>query len=330
MKVSIILPVYNVEKYIDETMDSITNQTMPIDDIEVIFVDDNSTDSSKKIIKKYINKYKHFKGVFLESNSGSCGKPRNVGINYITAEYVIFGDPDDIFLEDACENLYNNAKENNSDIVMGKFIQFDSKGLSYDKMDKVLTKKITNCKIEDYPNLLKTSYNMMKKVYKTDFIRENRLLFPENVISQDSVFTVESFFKAKRISYIPEFVFKYRIREEKYNLSATQRINVKYFEDFIFVRNKVMELYEEYGKINYIDTRYTRDVNWLLTQFERNIEDSNDNIIKICNVITEFLTHFYKYNVSINPEKDKLVNLIINKKYDEIFKLINREKSYGV
>ena len=314
MKVSIILPVYNVEKYIDETMESIINQTMSIEDIEVIFIDDNSTDNSKEIIKKYINEYKHFKGVFLESNSGSCGKPRNVGIDYITGEYVIFGDPDDIFLEDACEKLYNCAKENKSDIVIGKFVQFDSKGLSYDKMDKVLTEKIINCKIEECPELLKTSYNMMKKIYKTDFVKEKKLLFPENVISQDSVFTVESFFKARRISYIPEFIFKYRIRQEKDNLSATQRINKKYFEDFIFVRNRVIELYEEYEKINYIDTRYARDVNWLLTQFERNIETSNENIIKICNIISGFLTNFNKYNISINSEKDKLVNLIINKK----------------
>lgn len=330
MKVSIILPVYNVEKYIDETMESIINQTMSIEDIEVIFIDDNSTDNSKEIIKKYINEYKHFKGVFLESNSGSCGKPRNVGIDYITGEYVIFGDPDDIFLEDACEKLYNCAKENKSDIVIGKFVQFDSKGLSYDKMDKVLTEKIINCKIEECPELLKTSYNMMKKIYKTDFVKEKKLLFPENVISQDSVFTVESFFKARRISYIPEFIFKYRIRQEKDNLSATQRINKKYFEDFIFVRNRVIELYEEYEKINYIDTRYARDVNWLLTQFERNIETSNENIIKICNIISGFLTNFNKYNISINSEKDKLVNLIINKKYDDIFRLINRNKNYEV
>ena len=330
MKISIILPVYNVEKYIDETMNSIINQTMPIEDIEVIFVDDNSTDNSREIIKLYTNKYKHFKGVFLECNSGSCGKPRNIGIDYITGEYVIFGDPDDIFLNDACEKLYNCAKKNDSDIVMGKFIQFDSKGTSYDKMDKILTNEIINCKIEEYPDLLKTSYNMMKKIYKSSYVKEKKLFFPENVISQDSVFTVESFFKANKISYIPEFIFKYRIREEEKNLSATQKINIKYFEDFIFVRNRVMQLYDEYGKIDYIETRYARDVNWLLSQFERNIETSKDNIIKICNIIRGFLIHSNNYNITLNNNRHKLLNFIIKENYTEIFKFINKDKNNAV
>ena len=118
-KISIVIPVYNVSDHIQRAFDSILNQTIGFENLEVIFVDDASTDGSDQITKKYADNYDNVKGIFLENNSGSAGKPRNVGISNATSDYVIFLDPDDLFMDNACEILFDEIEGENCDIVSG-------------------------------------------------------------------------------------------------------------------------------------------------------------------------------------------------------------------
>ena len=87
-KISIIMPIFNVEKYLKRALNSIINQTMDFRDIEVIMVDDCSTDNSRKIIEEYSNKYSNFIGIYHEKNSGCAGVPRNTGLKRASAEYM--------------------------------------------------------------------------------------------------------------------------------------------------------------------------------------------------------------------------------------------------
>ncbi len=118
-KISIILPIFNQEKYLEAAVESVINQTMDFKDIELILVDDKSTDSTAKIIKKYSDKYPNIKPIFLDKNSGGAGIPKNIGIENATAPYILFFDPDDILLDDICEVLYQKIVSENSDIVTG-------------------------------------------------------------------------------------------------------------------------------------------------------------------------------------------------------------------
>lgn len=118
-KISIILPIFNVEKLLERALESIINQTMDLKDIEVIMVDDCSTDGSKEIMVKYSNKYSNFISLCHEKNSGGCGFPRNTGLKVATGEYIIFFDADDELLPDNCEKLYNAIKEYDADIAFG-------------------------------------------------------------------------------------------------------------------------------------------------------------------------------------------------------------------
>lgn len=87
----------------------------------MIFVDDKSTDDSSNIIRDFSKRYDNVKSICLSENSGFAGKPRNVGIENATAPYLMFLDPDDIFLEDACEVLYDNITENDLELVSGNY-----------------------------------------------------------------------------------------------------------------------------------------------------------------------------------------------------------------
>ena len=120
-KISVIVPVFNVEDTLQNAFDSILNQSIGFKNLEVIFVDDKSTDKSANIIKSYSKKYNNVKSVILDENSGFAGKPRNIGIENATAPYLMFLDPDDIFLEDACEILYDNINKNNLELVSGNY-----------------------------------------------------------------------------------------------------------------------------------------------------------------------------------------------------------------
>jgi glycosyltransferase involved in cell wall biosynthesis len=112
-KISVIIPVFNAEKTLSGAFNSMLNQTFDFEDIEVIFVDDCSTDNSRNIIMDFVNQYDNVKLICNEQNSGYAGKPRNVGILNATADYLMFLDPDDEFYEDAFEFLYNKISDNN-------------------------------------------------------------------------------------------------------------------------------------------------------------------------------------------------------------------------
>ena len=118
-KVSVIVPVYNVEKYIEKCANSLINQTLS--DIEIIFVNDGSTDGSIQIIEQYENNFKE-KVKCVSKDNGGLSSARNYGIPYATGEYIAFLDSDDYVELDMYETMYNKAKEDDFDMVECDFI----------------------------------------------------------------------------------------------------------------------------------------------------------------------------------------------------------------
>ena len=157
--ISIIIPVYNKEDTIQRAFESIKNQSIGFESLEVIFVDDSSIDNSVNIIKELSENYKNVKSINLSENSGFAGKPRNVGIENATAPYLMFLDPDDVFLEDACKILYESITENDSDIASGNYnINKDNKIVRNDwdilKLNDGESRQAKN--IKEYFNFINT------------------------------------------------------------------------------------------------------------------------------------------------------------------------------
>ena len=119
IKVSVIVPVYNVEDYIEKCLNSLVNQTL--EDIEIIIVNDGSKDNSENIIKSFLSRYPQ-KIKYLKKENGGLSDARNYGIPYATGEYIAFLDSDDYVELDTYENMYNLAKKENSDMVECNFI----------------------------------------------------------------------------------------------------------------------------------------------------------------------------------------------------------------
>ena len=128
-KISIIKPVYNGEKYLPTTLDSVINQTIGIENLEIIIANDCSTDNTKAIIEEYKQRINNetgrqtIKSIHLIENAGGAYGPRNLALKEVHGEYMMFVDSDDTFTNDACETLYNKINEYNCDIAFGRYLR---------------------------------------------------------------------------------------------------------------------------------------------------------------------------------------------------------------
>lgn len=120
-KISIILPIFNVGPHLRGGIDSLLNQTIGRENLEIIMVNDASTDDSGEIIDEYAQKYDCCKAFHLEENSGSPTAPRNRGLKEATGDFIMFLDPDDRFVEDSCETLYAAIVEHDADFAFARF-----------------------------------------------------------------------------------------------------------------------------------------------------------------------------------------------------------------
>ncbi|WP_052332182.1 glycosyltransferase family 2 protein [Methanobrevibacter arboriphilus] len=118
------MPIFNAEKYLETSLNSIVNQSIGIENLQVILVNDGSTDKTKNIINEYAMKYDNFLAIHLENNIGGAYGPRNIGLKYAVADYLMFLDSDDRYELNACEILYNKISSEtygNLDIVFGRY-----------------------------------------------------------------------------------------------------------------------------------------------------------------------------------------------------------------
>ena len=200
--ISIILPIYNVENYLRNALDSIINQTFDINKLEVIMVDDCSSDNSGNIIDSYAHKFDNFTAIHLDKNSGGAGKPRNIGLEYVTSDYILFLDPDDEFMPDICEVLLNELLTKNADIVTGNAIC-----LSGDKelIDIYYPEKYYDIIPNKNLDLFK-SFRIWGTLFKKSLIFDNKIKFIDVATNEDTYFVYNCFFKANKIIYLNDYI----------------------------------------------------------------------------------------------------------------------------
>lgn len=255
--VSVIVPVYNVESYLRQCLDSITGQTLK--NIEIICVDDSSTDGSKSILEEYAERDGRVK-VITQSNKGA-GAARNNGLSVAKGKYLSFLDSDDFFESDMLELAYNKAEEDQADFVVFKSDQYYTEENKYVEVPWTLREK-------EIPPYTPFSHRQMTdnifkvfvgwawdKLYNREFVLKNHLLFQEQRTSNDLLFVFSAVAIAKRISVVKK-VLAHQRRDAKDSLSKTRENSWHCFYDaLIALRDRMVEegLYKEVEKdyINY-------------------------------------------------------------------------------
>ncbi len=203
-KISIIVPVYNVEKFLPRCLDSLINQTLK--DIEIICINDGSTDSSLDILKKYAQKDNRI--FILEQENLGMSIARNNGMKIAQGEYIGFTDSDDWVDLDFYEKLYNAAKKSDADIAAGEIFTIHKIKKEYYlkfKKEELITdisQKFLVCNVPKY-------CYVWNKIYKTDKLKELNLEFEPNVYYEDRMFTVQALNLTNSLITVPNTGYNY-------------------------------------------------------------------------------------------------------------------------
>ena len=245
-KVSIVVPIYNVEKYLEKCLNTLINQTLS--DIQIILVNDGSSDNSGKIAKEFQKKYPE-KIIYLEKENGGLSDARNFGILHATGEYIAFLDSDDYVELSIYEEMYNLAKKENSDMVECDFYW------EYPEKSKQDIGHIYEGKKEMLEKVRVVAWN---KLIKRDVLEEAQVWFPKGYRYEDVEFTYKLIPYLEKVSFLKKPYIHYMQREGSISNSQNERTK-EIFEvlEHVIEFYKEKELYEEYKiQLEYIYTRY--------------------------------------------------------------------------
>ena len=306
-KVSLIIPVYNVENYIEKCLNSVVNQTLK--DMEVIIVNDGSKDLSKQKIEKYLEKYPWIK--YLEKENGGLSDARNYGLHYATGKYIAFLDSDDYVENTMYEEMYNLAERENADMVECDFIW------EYPNKIRKDVGVIYNSKKEMIEKARVVAWN---KLIKREVLKRTQIEFPVGLRYED----VEFFYKLvpylNKVSFVKKCFIHYIQREN--SIANTQNIRNK--EIFTVLENvityyKENDLYDEYKEeLEYIYVRFL-----LCSSLKRmcKIKEKNERKKALNETWNNINTKFPSWRKNLILKKKSLKNLYIKSNNKLTFKI---------
>ena len=223
--ISVIVPVYNGEKYVEECLKSLINQSM--DSLEMIIVNDGSTDKSEEILRYYTQQYNNF--IYLEQKNKGLSEARNSGLQYAHGEYIVFVDCDDILPQHALTYLYTTAKETHADIVVGNVMMFDnSNNMGYyvrKNKDSAFTTTGKMFLMQAIANqcFVPMVYNYM---YHNMYIKRNNFRFESGILHEDELWTPIVLAMAKHVSYTNEITYLYRQHDSSIMSSSKKEMRI--------------------------------------------------------------------------------------------------------
>ena len=299
-KISIIVPIYNVEKYIEKSLESIRNQTMK--DIEVILVNDGSTDNSLSLIQKYLSDNRFH---LYNKKNGGLSSARNYGMKYANGEYLAFVDSDDYIELTMYEKMYELATKENSDIVECDFIwEYDD----HMKIDKTV--------INEDNLFIDVRVVAWNKIYKRTLIDELKIEFTDGVRYEDVDWCYKILPYVNKFSSLKEPMYHYIQRQS--SIANTQNEKVK--DIFIVLQNIIdyyneNNLYQKYkSEIEYLFLRLTLGSSFLRIIGIKNKKLRNAILIENWNFLNQRFPEW---------KKNKILKSRYNKK-NIYYKMINK------
>ena len=316
IKVSIIIPVYGVEKYIAKCLDSLVNQTL--EDIEIIVVNDGSPDDSQKIIDKYVRKYPNKIKSYIKENGGQ-GSARNYGLEKSTGEYIGYVDSDDYVELDMYEKLYNLAKKDKLDIAICGSYNVDEITNNKDiDLDKIIFEDM-------HTNAFFGRMAVWNKIYKRDILKNVEK--KKKKWYEDLDFTLKVLANAKKVGYINEPLYDYLIRQGSTMNNDNLERNLEILDAFDNIKgNKKLDKYNDIMEFLMIDHIYISAVVRVINSIGSN-KEKKEYINKLVNYVKDNYPNYknnkYLYLLSGNR---KIIYKLINLRRYNLIKLIFKIK----
>ena len=331
VKVSVIIPVYNVEKYLDRCVQSVLNQTLK--EIEVILVDDGSPDNCPQLCDEYVKMDNRVKVIHKE-NQG-LGFARNSGMEIATGEYIAFVDSDDWIKVDMYEKLYRIGMKNNSDIVVGGHSDFVNNNPVITKIHP-LARKIYKEKKEileirknlfghapDDKTIEAFPMSSCMSLYKKSFINENNLRFYKG-ISEDTIFNLDAYKDANSITFTEYTDYCYRKEGQNsitQTFSSDKILKYKQFLEKLFEIAYMEENEENVIRVKKTAIDYSRLYVGILENSKLSLKEKKKYIEKFI----DEMGHFWRdYPIKKLPMQQKIFQILIEKKYYFLVLLLSK------
>ncbi|WP_407454704.1 glycosyltransferase family 2 protein [Methanobrevibacter sp.] len=288
--ISVIIPVYNVENYIKECLYSVMNQTF--EDIEIICVNDGSTDNSLNILNEF-KRYDSRFTIISQDNKG-LSAARNAGLKVAEGEYIYFLDSDDYIELDALQELHTQVKEKDLDMVLFKtccFYEDTKENFTNNYFEMNFLNELVNEKVFNYTNLNQKVYDLAVTMggtfFKHDLISD--LTFPEGLIFEDNPFFIEAILKAKRVFFFEKYLYHKRERRDSITNNGSRN-----FSDIIEIRNIIIELAKKYD--NFYGYLYAKKLNLIKSRFLQTSDEFKEDFFN--KIKNDFEKHKEEYETS--------------------------------
>lgn len=317
IKVSVIVPVFNKEKYLGDCLDSLINQTL--EEIEVICVDDGSSDGSASILEEYSCNDSRIK-VFRQENGGP-GSARNKALKKAAGKYVLFVDADDWIEQDTAEALYLTAEKYGSEIVLFNATEYLPQE-NYRERIYYTYDIYESFNFRDRMDIVMNNYLIVcTKLHKLSFIRENSLSFSESSLFEDVFFHIKSMVLAENVSYVNRIFYNYRRTENNTRQSNSIRSRESFF--FLDVLRDVKSFLTEEGVFDILrENFYTFKLTETRNLFENNDEKESFYVL----LKEDFTEDKIAQNILEKLPEDKRIfylNIINSTDYKNYIKLSN-------
>ena len=315
-KISVIVATYNSGDFLNEFLDSIKSQTLGFENIEVIFVDDASTDNyTLDLLNNFNEEYSNVSVVFLEDNSGFPGTGRNKGLDLANGEYVIFGDHDDSYVDNAFEVMYDKITKYNADFLSTNYYKiYEDKVIVEDTVFDGENIVINNFK--DDLRLFDIGPSIWTKLFRKEFLIENNIRFLEGMLCEDVYVATLGCLKADGIIYLNDFYsYNYKIRDVEGNKSTIHIRNRKYIEAMLDGYYEIAKMLEIQNKTSYGEEIFRQHLtSWLYTIVLSKLgsEDKKELFSKSYDIFKMYYTPDPYFKKIYN----NLVSYILNKNFN--------------
>lgn len=308
-KVSVIIPVYNTEKYLDECLRSIENQTLK--EIEIICVNDGSKDNSLAVLENHAKKDKRIR-IFNQKNSG-VSIARNNGINIARGKYIIFADSDDIVPPYAYEKAYNCAENHNVEVVcLGNICFTDGDEINLDtfKYDESKVKEISCEKFQNpYYSLKVEMSSVWNKIWKKSFLVENKIYFKEGISrAEDWLFNCIAFSGVRKVVHDDNIFYCYRQNRPESALTTSNA--KKILENVIPVSEELVENRWRFEFEDNDEWLLNNIVNGVFVRITEDLSDTEDKVYFSRKVLTVIDDYLKKYNVKPSKENSEKIDIL--------------------
>ncbi len=325
-KISIIIPAYNVEKYLNQSLDSVLRQTYK--NLEIIIVNDGSKDSTGKIANEYAKLDGRIK-VIHQPNQG-LPTARNVGMEIATGKYIMFLDSDDFYEDNSCEVLYNEIKKHDADYVVGNYIHTTSDGIKWEKplfdVDIYDNFKLS---INDFQKSFFVMNSVVwNKIFKKEFIEKHNLRFIPRTIAEDAIFSTYCYVHTDKGYYIKDVVYNYR--QNQANASISTNCNMDYFINLNGAYKLIFENFNSTNNIGFYRFFYARIMPYLLCKIiDTDSLKTDEEVIEVLKMLGWFFKQKEEYNVAVvNERLLKIVEHINSEEYESAVEEIKKTKAY--